>query len=51
MIGVLLNSCFDIRFSATGIMFASLGVLVTSLYQIVSIYVALGSEIGPLLPQ
>ncbi|XP_064633383.1 solute carrier family 35 member E3-like [Lineus longissimus] len=33
-IGVLLNSYFDIRFSVLGTVYATLGVLVTSLYQV-----------------
>lgn len=35
-LGVILNSYYDVRFNLLGIVFASLGVLVTSLYQVVS---------------
>lgn len=35
-IGVILNSYYDVRFNLLGIVFATLGVLVTSLYQVVS---------------
>jgi hypothetical protein len=35
-IGVILNSIYDIRFSILGTIYATLGVLVTSLYQVVS---------------
>ncbi|CAN9508507.1 unnamed protein product [Ophioblennius macclurei] len=33
-LGVILNSCYDVRFNLMGVLFASLGVLVTSLYQV-----------------
>ncbi|KAK3102261.1 hypothetical protein FSP39_010006 [Pinctada imbricata] len=33
-IGVFLNSCYDMKFNFLGIIFASIGVLVTSLYQV-----------------
>ncbi|XP_063316855.1 solute carrier family 35 member E3 isoform X2 [Pelmatolapia mariae] len=33
-LGVILNSYYDVRFNLLGIVFASLGVLVTSLYQV-----------------
>lgn len=35
-IGVILNSYYDVRYNLLGIVFATLGVLVTSLYQVVS---------------
>lgn len=35
-LGVMLNSYYDVRFNVLGTVFASLGVLVTSLYQVVS---------------
>lgn len=34
-LGVFLNSYYDVKFSALGTVFATLGVLVTSLYQVV----------------
>lgn len=34
-IGVILNSYYDVRFNLLGTVFATLGVLVTSLYQVV----------------
>ena len=36
LLGVFLNSYFDVRFNALGLVFATIGVLVTSVYQIVS---------------
>ncbi|XP_076849048.1 solute carrier family 35 member E3 [Brachyhypopomus gauderio] len=33
-LGVVLNSCYDVKFNLLGIIFATLGVLVTSLYQV-----------------
>ncbi|XP_068611125.1 solute carrier family 35 member E3 [Brachionichthys hirsutus] len=33
-LGVILNSCYDVRFNLPGAVFAALGVLVTSLYQV-----------------
>lgn len=33
-VGVFLNSCYDVQFNIVGIMYASIGVLVTSLYQV-----------------
>ncbi|RXM36513.1 Solute carrier family 35 member E3 [Acipenser ruthenus] len=35
-LGVLLNSYYDVKFNFLGILFATLGVFVTSLYQVVS---------------
>ena len=35
-VGVIVNSCFDVRFNVTGTVFAIAGVLVTSVYQVVS---------------
>ena len=35
-LGVFLNSCYDVKFNIIGIVFASIGVFVTSLYQVVS---------------
>lgn len=35
-LGVFLNSYYDVKFNLLGMIFASLGVLVTSLYQVVS---------------
>lgn len=35
-LGVILNSYYDVRFNLLGTVFATLGVLVTSLYQVVS---------------
>lgn len=35
-LGVILNSYYDVRFNLLGTVFAALGVLVTSLYQVVS---------------
>jgi len=35
-IGVFMNSYFDIKFNIVGIMYASTGVFVTALYQVVS---------------
>jgi hypothetical protein len=35
-IGVFLNSYYDVKFNILGIIYASIGVLVTSLYQVVS---------------
>ena len=37
MLGVFMNSYYDIRFNIAGTLFATLGVLVTSMYQLVSI--------------
>lgn len=37
-LGVILNSYYDVRFNLLGTAFATLGVLVTSLYQVVSDY-------------
>ena len=34
-VGVALNSLYDLSFNALGMIFASLGVVVTSLYQVV----------------
>ena len=34
--GVFLNSFYDVKLSFIGILFASLGVLITTLYQVVS---------------
>lgn len=34
-LGVILNSYYDVRFNLLGTVFATLGVLVTSLYQVV----------------
>ena len=42
-IGVFLNSYYDLKFNIRGIVFASTGVLVTSLYQVVSVLLLLGS--------
>ena len=36
VLGVFLNSCYDVHFNVLGTVFAILGVLVTSIYQIVS---------------
>lgn len=36
-LGVILNSYYDVRFNLLGMIFATLGVFVTSLYQVVSI--------------
>lgn len=36
-LGVMLNSYYDVRFNLLGIVFATLGVLVTSLYQVVGL--------------
>lgn len=36
MLGVFLNSYYDIKFNIVGTIFAALGVLVTSVYQVVS---------------
>ncbi|KAK3730653.1 hypothetical protein QZH41_008273, partial [Actinostola sp. cb2023] len=33
-LGIVLNSIFDVRFNITGTIYASLGVIVTSLYQV-----------------
>ena len=38
MLGVILNSFFDVRFNFLGTIFASAGVVVASVYQIVSCY-------------
>lgn len=38
-LGVILNSYYDVRFNLLGTVFATLGVLVTSLYQVVSKYI------------
>jgi len=35
-LGVFLNSYFDLKFNIVGIIFASAGVIVTALYQVVS---------------
>lgn len=35
-LGVFLNSYYDVKFSFLGMIFAALGVIVTSLYQVVS---------------
>lgn len=35
IIGVFLNSYYDVKFSALGIAYATVGVLVTSVYQVV----------------
>lgn len=37
-LGVILNTYYDVRFNLLGTVFATLGVLVTSLYQVVSFY-------------
>ena len=37
MLGIFLNSYYDIKFNVKGTVFALIGVVVTSLYQIVSI--------------
>lgn len=37
--GVYLNSYYDVKFNQLGIVFATLGVIVTSLYQVVSILI------------
>lgn len=34
-LGVILNSYYDVKFNFLGMVFAALGVLVTSLYQVV----------------
>lgn len=36
-LGVILNSYYDVKFNLLGMIFATLGVFVTSLYQVVSI--------------
>jgi len=36
-LGVFLNSYYDVKFNVLGTVFATLGVLVTSLYQVVGI--------------
>ena len=36
ILGIFLNSYYDVRFNVLGTLFAGLGVLVTSVYQIVS---------------
>lgn len=36
-LGVILNSYYDVKFNLLGMVFATLGVFVTSLYQVVSI--------------
>jgi len=36
-IGVFLNSYYDVKFNIIGIIYASIGVFVTSLYQVVSL--------------
>jgi solute carrier family 35 protein E3 len=36
-LGVFLNSYYDIKFNVLGTIFAAVGVLVTSLYQVVSV--------------
>lgn len=38
-LGVYLNSYYDVRFNMTGTVFATIGVLVTSVYQVVSMSV------------
>ena len=46
-LGVFLNSCYDVKFNIIGIVFASIGVFVTSLYQVVSyIYVHINKIFG-----
>ena len=40
---MFLNSYYDLKFNIIGIVFASTGVLVTSLYQVVSALLLLGS--------
>ena len=37
IIGVFMNSFYDVKFNMMGIIYATLGVLVTSMYQVVSI--------------
>lgn len=36
-LGVILNSYYDVKFNLLGMIFATLGVFVTSLYQVVSV--------------
>lgn len=36
IIGVFLNSYYDVKFNILGIVYATVGVLVTSMYQVVS---------------
>ena len=36
MLGVFLNSYYDVKFNWVGTIYASLGVVVTSVYQVVS---------------
>ncbi len=47
-LGVFLNSYYDVKFNITGTMLAGVGVLVTSLYQVVSLFlfanISLSSE-------
>lgn len=42
VLGVFLNSYYDVHFNVLGSVFAALGVLVTSIYQIVSCNCDLG---------
>ena len=37
IVGVFLNSFYDVKFNWVGTVYASLGVIVTSVYQVVSI--------------
>ena len=38
ILGVFLNSYYDVKFNWLGTIYASLGVIVTSVYQVVSLY-------------
>jgi len=40
-IGVFMNSFFDLKFNIVGIVYASAGVFVTALYQVVSVIFAM----------
>ena len=37
MLGIFMNFCYDVRFNVLGTVFAAVGVLVTAIYQIVSV--------------
>jgi len=40
-LGVFLNSYFDLKFNIIGVVFASAGVIVTAIYQVVGDYIYL----------
>ena len=43
ILGIFLNSYYDVRFNVLGMVFAATGVLVTAIYQIVSMFMVVSS--------